>query len=80
MRVSAVYEIVGIDLLMHASLHDLSMEYFLKKNETQLNGSMESERSTGSHKSINVIPETDRLTTSRSFASSAMTARSELWT
>ena len=80
MRVSAVYEIVGIDLLMHASIHDLSMDYFLKKNETQLNGSMESERSTGSQKSINVIPETDRLATSRSSAPSAMTARSELWT
>ena len=76
LRVSAVYEIVGIDLLMHASLHDLSMDYFLKKNETQRNGSMESERSTGSQKSINVIPETDRLATSRSFASNALTARS----
>ena len=74
LRVSAVYEIVGIDLLMHASIHDLSMDYFLKKNETQLNGSMESERSIGSQKSVNVVPETDRLTTSRSFASTGMTA------
>ena len=26
LRVSRVYEIIGIDLLMHASIHDVSMD------------------------------------------------------
>lgn len=29
-RVAPIYEIVGIDLLMHASIHDLSLDAFIK--------------------------------------------------
>ena len=32
-RVSHVYEVIGIDLLMHASIHDLSISKFLAEQK-----------------------------------------------
>ena len=32
-RVAPIYEIIGIDLLMHANVHDLSLQAFIKKKQ-----------------------------------------------
>ena len=32
-RVAPIYEIIGIDLLMHANVHDVSLEAFIKKKQ-----------------------------------------------
>ena len=47
LRVTPVYEIIGIDLLMHASIHDFSMDNFLKTRdkEGKINATIDSERS-----------------------------------
>ena len=35
-RVAAFYEIIGIDLLMHASIHDLSTQKFFSEREDRI--------------------------------------------
>ena len=41
-RVAPIYEIVGIDLLMHASIHDLSLDAFIKNNNPGMKKDTES--------------------------------------
>ena len=67
LRVTAVYEIIGIDLLMHASIHDFSMDHFLKtRGEKDNNDSVYSERSENQTRNGSVITNDTAIHTSRS--------------
>ena len=70
LRVTAVYEIIGIDLLMHASIHDFSMDHFLKTREKEINNPEDSERSEDQTRNGSVMTNDTAIHTARSNHSS----------
>ena len=68
LRVTPVYEIIGIDLLMHASIHDFSMDHFLKTREKEgkANASIDSERSEDQTRNRTMTTNDTTIHTSRS--------------